>query len=241
QEGEEEEGEEGHIDIGAQGPIDDWNLEGDGACGGGEEYQQQQEGTPEGDGSVVPEDRQPPPNHIRFTQGQLQELESIFQCNQYPTGPARKEIARQMGVTEARVQVWFKNRRARWRRRHRTPRFRNVPFICPGHPVTVITSGPYNTMFVLKPDGTWVRLEPLPLWPPLFPLPPLMPVPPMMHLPPLIHLPHLIHLPPPMPPYPHLFLPPVPLFVPPLPPFGLASFNLVSVVFANNSFVVPIY
>ncbi|XP_046276909.1 homeobox protein ESX1 [Marmota monax] len=225
------------------------NLEGGGAYSGDEEHQlQQEEGTPEdeGNGSVLSADLQQLQEHTRFTPGQLQELESIFQRNQYPNGPVRKEIARQMGVTEARVQVWFKNRRARWRRRHRAPRFRNVPFMCPGHPVTIISSGPYNTMFILKPDGTWVRLEPLPLWSPLFPLPPMMPlppimpVPPLMYLPPLIRLPHLIHLPP-LTPFPHLFLPPLPLFLPPLPPFGLASFNLVSIVIANNSFVLPIY
>ncbi|XP_026264847.1 rhox homeobox family member 2B [Urocitellus parryii] len=249
EEREEEEGEEGHVGASAQGPIDDRNLEGGGAYSGDEEHQlQQEEGTPEdeGDGSVLPADLQQPQEHTRFTPGQLQELESIFQRNQYPNGPVRKEIARQMGVTEARVQVWFKNRRARWRRRHRAPRFRNMPFMCPGHPVTIISSGPYNTIFILKPDGTWVCLEPLPLWsslfplPPIMPLPPMMPVPPPMYLPPLTRLLHLIHLPP-LTPFPHLFLPPLPLFLPPLPPFGLASFNVVSIVIANNSFVVPIY
>ncbi|XP_032820629.1 homeobox protein goosecoid-like [Petromyzon marinus] len=54
-----------------------------------------------------------------FTGEQLGALEELFQQTQYPDVNLREQLARRVHLREERVEVWFKNRRAKWRRQKR--------------------------------------------------------------------------------------------------------------------------
>ncbi|EDS34142.1 conserved hypothetical protein [Culex quinquefasciatus] len=83
-----------------------------------------------------------------FTAYQLEELERAFERAPYPDVFAREELALKLSLSESRVQVWFQNRRAKWRKREPPRKSAYMGNNSPSTPM----NGPIGTTFTQFPQ-----------------------------------------------------------------------------------------
>ncbi|VDN05453.1 unnamed protein product [Thelazia callipaeda] len=95
-------------------------------------------------------------NRTTFTTFQLHELEQAFEKCHYPDVYARELLAQKVKLPEVRVQVWFQNRRAKWRRQDRA----ESSAIADLPPVRHTTTGIPSWAWMTHPDDFSAFMHP---------------------------------------------------------------------------------